>query len=129
MGQRGKQDRGSDDGMIHNTKVNRIIDVALAALDGSNAHDELRHLDSTTTTTNVGKKDGDEEDEEDDVNNVKKLLLATENSNTLNNVKVDCDIGGGGLPRFLRLKYSYVSILPLFMSGFSKIKLIPPKHP
>ena len=73
-------------------KVNRIIDVALATFDGSSAaDDEMRYLDSSSTNhaaVAVGMKDGDEED---DVNNVKKLLLATENSNMPNNVKVDCD--------------------------------------
>ena len=75
-------------------KVNRIIDVALATLDGSSAaDDEMRYLDNTTTNhaaVAVGKR-GDDENEEDDVNNVKKLLLATESSNMPNNVKVDCD--------------------------------------
>jgi hypothetical protein len=73
-------------------KVNRIIDVALATFDGSSADDdEMRYLDSSSTNhaaVAVGMKDGDEED---DVDNVKKLLLATENSNMPNNVKVDCD--------------------------------------
>ena len=76
-------------------KVNRIIDVALATLDGSSAaDDEMRYLEDSSSTNHaavaVGKR-GDDENEEDDVNNVKKLLLATESSNMPNNVKVDCD--------------------------------------
>ena len=75
-------------------KVNRIIDVALSTFDGSSAaDDEMRYLEDSSSTNHaavaVGMKDGEEE--EDDVNNVKKLLLATENSNMPNIVKVDCD--------------------------------------
>jgi hypothetical protein len=74
------------------SKVNRIIDMALATFDGSSADDELRYLDSTYATNNstiVRKTDGG--DEEDDVNNVKKLLLATENHANSSNVKLDDD--------------------------------------
>jgi hypothetical protein len=99
-------------------KVNCIIDVALATFDGSSAaDDEMRYLDSTTTTTNVGKKDGDEED---DVNNkVKMLLLATENSNTLN-IKLDCDIGGGDLAAFLEIEIFICVIIASLYVRFLK---------